>query len=74
MLLLACPRETYLTSLEPRQPVVDFEYHAFSINPIRIPDLKPSHARSTLWLAKVILLGRFRKGRSRRSGRERRRR
>jgi hypothetical protein len=41
----------YLTSLEPRQNVVDFEYHAFSINAIRIPDLPRSHPRATLWLA-----------------------
>lgn len=41
----------YLTSLEPRRPVVDFEYHAFSINPIRVPDIGPGHARATLWMA-----------------------
>lgn len=41
----------YLTDLEPRQPVVDFEYHAFSINAIRVPDINPDHARATLWLA-----------------------
>jgi hypothetical protein len=41
----------YLTSLPPRQPVVDFEYHAFSINPIRIPDMKPTHPRASLWMA-----------------------
>lgn len=41
----------YLTDLNPRQPVVDFEYHAFSINAIRVPDMSPDHARATLWLA-----------------------
>ncbi len=41
----------YLTSLEPYRPVVDFEYHAFSINPIRVPDIGPGHARATLWMA-----------------------
>ncbi len=41
----------YLTSLEPKRPVVDFEYHAFSINPIRVPDIGPGHARATLWMA-----------------------
>ncbi len=41
----------YLTSLEPNRPVVDFEYHAFSINPIRVPDIGPGHARATLWMA-----------------------
>jgi hypothetical protein len=41
----------YLTSLEPYRPVVDFEYHAFSINPIRVPDIGHGHARATLWLA-----------------------
>lgn len=29
----------YLTSLKPYRPVVDFEYHAFSINSIRVPDI-----------------------------------
>ncbi|TDI69615.1 MAG: hypothetical protein E2O86_05145 [Bacteroidetes bacterium] len=41
----------YLTSLEPNRPIVDFEYHAFSINPIRVPDIGPGHARATLWMA-----------------------
>jgi len=41
----------YLTSLKPYRPVVDFEYHAFSINPIRIPDIKQSHAAASLWMA-----------------------
>jgi hypothetical protein len=41
----------YLTSLEPRQNIIDFEYHAFSINAIRIPDIPQSHSRATLWLA-----------------------
>lgn len=41
----------YLSSLEPHRPVVDFEYHAFSINPIRVPDIGPGHARATLWMA-----------------------
>jgi len=41
----------YLTSLEPHRPVVDFEYHAFSINAIRVPDIGPGHARATLWMA-----------------------
>ncbi|MDX1638741.1 MAG: beta-galactosidase, partial [Balneolaceae bacterium] len=41
----------YLTSLPPGRPIVDFEYHAFSINPIRIPDLPRNHASATLWLA-----------------------
>ncbi|MCK4782840.1 MAG: hypothetical protein KAV87_03745, partial [Desulfobacteraceae bacterium] len=41
----------YLTSLEPNRPVVDFEYHAFSINPIRVPDIGPGHANVTLWMA-----------------------
>jgi beta-galactosidase len=41
----------YLTSLKPYRPVIDFEYHAFSINPIRIPDIKQSHATASLWMA-----------------------
>jgi len=41
----------YLTSLDPGKPIVDFEYHAFSINPIRIPRIPQGHARATLWLA-----------------------
>ncbi|MHC4501768.1 MAG: beta-galactosidase, partial [Planctomycetota bacterium] len=41
----------YLTSLDPSRPVVDFEYHAFSINAIRVPDIGPGHARATLWMA-----------------------
>ena len=41
----------YLTSLEPYRPIVDFEYHAFSINAIRVPDIGQGHARATLWLA-----------------------
>lgn len=41
----------YLTSLKPYRPIIDFEYHAFSINAIRIPDMKQSHASSSLWLA-----------------------
>ena len=41
----------YLTSLEPHRPIIDFEYHAFSINAIRIPDIRQSHPRAALWLA-----------------------
>jgi len=41
----------YLTSFEPYRPVVDFEYHAFSINSIRVPDIGPGHARVSLWMA-----------------------
>jgi hypothetical protein len=41
----------YLTSLEPNRPIIDFEYHAFSINAIRIPDILQSHPRAALWLA-----------------------
>ena len=41
----------YLTSLKPYRPIVDFEYHAFSINPIRIPNIKQSHASAALWMA-----------------------
>jgi beta-galactosidase len=41
----------YLTSLEPNRPIVDFEYHAFSINAIRVPDIGPGHARVSLWMA-----------------------
>lgn len=41
----------YLTSLKPYRPIVDFEYHAFSINPIRIPDIQQSHAAASLWMA-----------------------
>ena len=41
----------YLTSLKPYRPIIDLEYHAFSINPIRIPDIKQSHSSATLWLA-----------------------
>ncbi len=41
----------YLTSLDPNRPVVDMEYHAFSINPIRVPDIGPGHSRATLWMA-----------------------
>jgi len=41
----------YLTSLKPYRPIIDFEYHAFSINAIRIPDMKQSHASASLWLA-----------------------
>jgi hypothetical protein len=41
----------YLTSLPPRRPIVDFEYHAFSINAIRLPQIDPRHARASLWLA-----------------------
>ncbi len=41
----------YLSSLDPDRPIVDFEYHAFSINPIRVPDIGPGHARATLWMA-----------------------
>ena len=41
----------YLTSLEPHRPIVDFEYHAFSINAIRIPDIRRSHVRAALWMA-----------------------
>ena len=43
----------YLTSLKPYRPIVDFEYHAFSINPIRVPDIGPGHASATLWMAHV---------------------
>ena len=41
----------YLTSLDPHRPIIDLEYHAFSINPIRVPDIGPGHARATLWMA-----------------------
>jgi beta-galactosidase len=41
----------YLTSLPPRCPVIDLEYHAFSINAIRMPDLTADHGRVALWLA-----------------------
>lgn len=41
----------YLTSLPPRSPVIDLEYHAFSINAIRVPDLAADHGRVALWLA-----------------------
>lgn len=41
----------YLTSLEPNRPVVDMEYHAFSINPIRVPDIGAGHASASLWMA-----------------------
>jgi beta-galactosidase len=41
----------YLTSLKPYRPIIDFEYHAFSINAIRIPEMKQSHASASLWLA-----------------------
>ena len=41
----------YLTSLKPYRPIIDFEYHAYSINAIRIPDIKQSHSSATLWLA-----------------------
>ncbi|MCV9386666.1 beta-galactosidase [Reichenbachiella ulvae] len=41
----------YLTSLEPNRPIVDMEYHAFSINPIRVPDIGYGHASASLWLA-----------------------
>ncbi|WP_372775079.1 beta-galactosidase [Mangrovibacterium sp.] len=41
----------YLTSLEPNRPIIDLEYHAFSINPIRVPDIDPGHARASLWMA-----------------------
>ncbi|PQJ27242.1 beta-galactosidase [Rubritalea profundi] len=41
----------YLTSLKPYRPIIDFEYHAFSINAIRIPDMKQSHSSASLWLA-----------------------
>ena len=41
----------YLTSLGSGKPIVDFEYHAFSINPIRVTDINPRHANATLWLA-----------------------
>jgi hypothetical protein len=41
----------YLTSLEPAQSIVDFEYHAFSINAIRIPDIAETHPGAALWLA-----------------------
>lgn len=41
----------FLTSLPPRCPVIDLEYHAFSINAIRVPDLPPDHGRVALWLA-----------------------
>jgi hypothetical protein len=46
----------YLTSLPPSRPIVDFEYHAFSINAIRIPDLPVDHGRATLWLAHLYRL------------------
>ncbi|MBT3201305.1 MAG: hypothetical protein HN350_15500 [Phycisphaerales bacterium] len=41
----------YLTSLKPYRPIIDFEYHAFSINPIRVPNIKQSHASASLWMA-----------------------
>lgn len=41
----------FLTSLPPRSPVIDLEYHAFSINAIRVPDLPTDHDRVALWLA-----------------------
>jgi beta-galactosidase len=41
----------YLTSLEPRRGIVDFEYHAFSINAIRVPNIRQSHPRAALWMA-----------------------
>lgn len=41
----------YLTSLKPYRPIIDFEYHSYSINAIRIPDIKQSHSSATLWLA-----------------------
>lgn len=41
----------YLTSLAPQCPVIDYEYHAFSINNIRVPDMQQSHPRAALWLA-----------------------
>ncbi len=41
----------YLTSLKPYRPIIDFEYHAFSINTIRIPEIKQNHASASLWLA-----------------------
>lgn len=41
----------YLTSLEPQRHVIDLEYHAFSINNIRVPDMRQSHPRAALWLA-----------------------
>jgi len=41
----------YLTSLEPQHSVVDFEYHAFSINGIRIPEMAQNHSKASLWLA-----------------------
>ena len=41
----------FLTSLPPRCPVIDLEYHAFSINAIRVPDLPADHGRVALWLA-----------------------
>lgn len=41
----------YLTSLEPNRPIIDLEYHAFSINPIRVPDIGEGHARASLWMA-----------------------
>ncbi len=41
----------YLTSLQGAQPIVDFEYHAFSINPIRVTDIPANHARASLWMA-----------------------
>ena len=41
----------YLTSIDPDKPMVDFEYHAFSINAIRIPDIRRSHSRVALWMA-----------------------
>ena len=41
----------YLTSLVPQRSVIDFEYHAFSINKIRIPDMPQKHSSAALWLA-----------------------
>ena len=41
----------FLTTLQPHHPLIDLEYHAFSINPIRVPDIGTGHAEATLWLA-----------------------
>lgn len=41
----------YLGSLQPKRPIVDFEYHSMSINAIRVPRIPDGHSRATLFLA-----------------------
>ena len=41
----------YLGSLQPKRPIVDFEYHSMSINAIRVAQIAEGHSRATLWLA-----------------------